>query len=146
MKFGEIMQNEWKELMPYLDTCVLPVTGLSGLEQPWEAGDRLEALRDALDLIEIPFRGRIVTMPAVQYVPGQAYASLLEHVCANLRASGFRYVVAITAAAEASGMLPEEADLQLYVDPASLAAAYVEVKAAVTSQIHGMWSAKNEPS
>lgn len=144
MKFGEIMQNDWTELKAYLDTCLLPITGLSGLEQPWEAGDRLEELRDAMDLIEIPFRGRVVTMPAVQYVPGQAYAALLEEVCANLRASGFRYIIAITAAAEASGMLPEEADLQLYVDSESLAASYEDVKASVTVQIQTMWNSKNE--
>lgn len=144
MKFGEIMQNDWTELKAYLDTCLLPITGLSGLEQPWEAGDRLEELRDAMDLIEIPFRGRVVTMPAVQYVPGQAYAALLEEVCANLRASGFRYIIAITAAAEASGMLPEEADLQLYVDSESLAASYEDVKASVTVQIQAMWNSKNE--
>jgi hypothetical protein len=140
MKFSEIMQNDWEELKPYLDTCLLPITGLSGLEQPWEAGDRLEALRDAMDLIEIPYRGRIVTMPAVQYMPGQAYAALLEDLCVNLRASGFRHIIAITAAAEASGMLPAAADLQLYVDPESLAAAFEDVKASIDAQIQALWS------
>ena len=51
----------------YLDTCLLPVTGLTGKESPVEAGDRLEQLRDLLDLLEIPYHGRTVTYPAWHY-------------------------------------------------------------------------------
>jgi 23S rRNA (pseudouridine1915-N3)-methyltransferase len=140
MKFSEIGKEQWAELQPYLDTCLLPITGLTGTEPPWEAGERLEELRDALDLIEIPYYGRVVTYPAVQYVPGPAYGQLLENVCTALKAAGFRYVVAMTAAASVSGMLPAAADLQLYVDPDSLRAAPDDVKRAVTAQLQSLWN------
>lgn len=145
MKFSEIAKEQWAELQPYLDTCLLPITGLTGEESPWEAGDRLEELRDALDLIEIPYYGRVVTYPAVQYVTGQAQVKLLEDVCASLKDAGFRYVVAITAAARVSGMLPAAADLQLYVDPATLRASPDVVKRSVTAQIQSLWIRENGP-
>jgi 23S rRNA (pseudouridine1915-N3)-methyltransferase len=140
MKFSEIGKEQWAELQPYLDTCLLPITGLTGAEAPWEAAERLEELRDALDLIEIPYYGRVVTYPAVQYVPGQACGQLLENVCSALKSAGFRHVVAITAAASVSGMLPAAADLQLYVDPDSLRASPDDVKRAVTAQIQSLWN------
>lgn len=68
MKFSDIEEQTWDELRPYLDTAVLPVTGLNGGETPWEATRELEYLRDALDLIEIPFKGRIVTYPATIFL------------------------------------------------------------------------------
>ncbi|KIL41568.1 hypothetical protein SD70_06845 [Gordoniibacillus kamchatkensis] len=143
MKFSEIAKDQWAELQPYLDTCLLPITGLTGSESPWEAGDRLEELRDALDLIEIPYRGRVVTYPAVQYVPGQAGERILDDVCHALKEAGFRYVVAITAAARVSGMLPAAADLQLYVDPASLQASPDDARRSVTAQIQSLWTREN---
>ncbi|MGO4375464.1 DUF2487 family protein, partial [Paenibacillus sp. MCAF20] len=67
MKFSEIEKEQWEELRPYLDTCLLPVTGMDGSEQPYEATEWLERLRDIMDLIEIPFKGRVVTYPACHY-------------------------------------------------------------------------------
>ena len=67
MKFSDIEEQNWEQLAPYLDTCLLPLTGLDGTEKPWQATNALEKLRDFLDLIEIPFRGRIVTYPAAHY-------------------------------------------------------------------------------
>ncbi|MFC0214835.1 DUF2487 family protein [Paenibacillus chartarius] len=145
MKFSEISRESWTDLQPYLDTCLLPITGLTGGEPPWEAGDRLEDLRDALDLIEVPFHGRVVTYPAVQYVPGQAYsAAMLTDICAAIRATGFRYIVAVTAEARMSGLLPAEADLQIYAGPEQLQASYDEVKRQVTARIQSMWAQGNE--
>jgi hypothetical protein len=140
MKFSEITEQAWAELHPYLDTCLLPITGLTGEETPAEAGDKLERLRDVLDLIEVPYQGRVVTYPAVQYVPGQAYAGLLETVCSGLKTAGFRYVIAVTAAACVSGMLPASADLQLYVDAEAMASSPAEAKRTVAAQIEALWN------
>ncbi|ALS27787.1 DUF2487 family protein [Paenibacillus cisolokensis] len=94
MKFSDISENQWDELSPYLDTCLLPVTGLTGRERPYEATKALERLRDVLDLIEIPFKGRVVTYPACHY--GADSPALLEDLCAGAKAAGFRYVVLVT--------------------------------------------------
>ncbi|WP_308639158.1 DUF2487 family protein [Paenibacillus silvisoli] len=98
MKFSELSAEGWAELAPYLDTAVLPVTGLTGEEMPYEATAKLERLRDVLDLIEIPFKGRIVTYPACQYGEWTpAFQGQLQHICANLRQAGFKHVVVVAA-------------------------------------------------
>lgn len=116
MKFSDIQENDWAGLAPYIDTCLLPVTGLDGLELPWEATAALERLRDALDALEIPFRGRVVTYPALHYLQGgqgQAQVAELEPgghrggegtiaganvsaTCASLKRAGFRFVIVVT--------------------------------------------------
>lgn len=117
MKFSELNAQQWAELQPYLDTAVLPVTGLTGGEMPYEATARLERLRDVLDLIEKPFKGRIVTYPAVQYgEPSQAFIDQLSALGERLRTVGFKFVViasAVPLQAEASAaadliIAPEE--------------------------------------
>ncbi|QJC51886.1 DUF2487 family protein [Paenibacillus albicereus] len=110
MKFSEIEESRWPELQPFVDTCLLPVTGLSGAENPWQAAAALERLRDVMDAIEIPFRGRIVAYPAVQYGSEETAAALgpLVH---NLKKAGFRYVVAASAALRLDGLT--EADLTI---------------------------------
>jgi len=97
MKFSEIKSEEWPALAPYLDTCLLPVSGLDGSESPVEAAERLERLRDVLDLLERPYRGRTVTYPAWHFVPdiGMAKLLLVETV-KRLRERGFRYIVLVT--------------------------------------------------
>ncbi|AJY77150.1 DUF2487 family protein [Paenibacillus beijingensis] len=98
MKFNDLPRETWFELQPYLDTCLLPVTGLSGNEAPYIVTETLERLRDLLYLLEIPFKGRIVTYPAYHYT-GADEASLtegLDAVCSRLKESGFRYVIALT--------------------------------------------------
>ncbi|QYR19886.1 YpiF family protein [Paenibacillus sp. sptzw28] len=101
MKFSELTPEQWAELQPYLDTAVLPVTGMSGSEMPYEATEALERLRDVLDLIEVPFKGRVVTYPACHY--GEWSEETVEQVaklCTNLKLrAGFRYVVIATASA-----------------------------------------------
>ncbi|MCY9517092.1 DUF2487 family protein [Paenibacillus apiarius] len=101
MKFSELTLEQWKEWEPYLDTCVLPITGLTGEESPVESADRLERLRDWLDGVEIPFRGRVVTYPAYHFVmdkqPQQQDISLINGVCSRLRERGFAHIVIISA-------------------------------------------------
>lgn len=98
MKFSELTAEQWAELQPYLDTAVLPMTGLTGAEMPYEATKQLERLRDVLDTIELPFKGRIVTYPAVQYGEWSAAAAeQLRTVSGNLRSVGFKHVVLASA-------------------------------------------------
>jgi len=96
MKFSEIESSSWEELRPYLDTCLIPVTALTGLEQPHEVTEKLERLRDIMDRIEIPFKGRIVTYPAFQYGNTQI-TELINDVCRNIKLSGFKYAIVISA-------------------------------------------------
>jgi hypothetical protein len=93
VKFSDIREDDWLSLMPYLDTCLLPVAGLAGTEPPWLAARRLEKLRDLLDLVEKPYRGRVVTYPAFQYVTSAPLADELERLCRNVKQAGFRHAV-----------------------------------------------------
>ncbi|MCQ6558013.1 DUF2487 family protein [Paenibacillus mendelii] len=94
MKFSELSPDQWAELQPYLDTAVLPVTGLTGAEMPFQATEALERLRDVLYQIESPFKGRIVTYPACQYGDLTDNAGRqVEAICAKLKQTGFRYVI-----------------------------------------------------
>jgi hypothetical protein len=113
LKFSDIESSAWESLKPFLDTCLLPLTGLSGSEQPWEAVKELERLRDFMDCIEVPYKGRIVTYPAIQYLAGPDFEGSVNAVCRKLREAGFRYVVVITANALAGRGQYTEADLLL---------------------------------
>ncbi|ANE47953.1 hypothetical protein SY83_18485 [Paenibacillus swuensis] len=100
MKFSEIRESEWTSLQPFLDTCLLPVTGLRGDEQPWEASRALEQLRDVLELVEIPYKGRTVTYPALHYQGDHpSYAEYINRICNKLRSSGFTYIVMVSSIA-----------------------------------------------
>lgn len=97
MKFSEIEQAKWDELAPYLDTCLLPFTGLNGTEKPWEVTEALERLQDVMDEVEKPFTGRIITYPAVHYQSEmEEAATIVERTAENVRAAGFKYVVVIS--------------------------------------------------
>ncbi len=96
MKFSEISRASWPELQPYLDTCVIPFTGLTGLESPVEATVALERLRDFMDLVETRYKGRIVTYPAFHYA-NQEIPKLLNEICHKVKESGFKYVIIMTA-------------------------------------------------
>ncbi|MFD2115942.1 DUF2487 family protein [Paenibacillus yanchengensis] len=101
MKFSDIEEQEWEELQPYLDTCLLPITGLDGSEQPYEVTAGLEQLRDLLDLVEIPYKGRVVTYPAYHYVDfSEQSLTLISNVCQNLKVAGFKYIILATTKAE----------------------------------------------
>lgn len=93
MKFSDIDKEQWIELKPFLDTVLLPVTGLSGAEEPWEATRRLEQLRDLIDAVEGPYRGRVVVYPAYHYISEISIEEQLESICNQLRATGFVYVI-----------------------------------------------------
>lgn len=98
MKFSEITMERWNELRPYLDTCLLPITGLTGIEAPWQATEALERLRDVMDELEKRYVGRMVTYPAFHYSPGLMDGGQLSKVCRNLKESaGFKHVVLISA-------------------------------------------------
>lgn len=144
LKFSEIESENWPELQPYLDTCLLPVTGLEGSESPWEAAEALEHLRDVLDLIEIPFKGRTVTYPAMHYSgTGQAAASarkLIEDVCARLRDAGFRYIVLVSAMPNAEAGLPQGiADLIVAMTREELEAQGGEARRSVAEKLTRLW-------
>lgn len=94
MKFSEFDGERWAELQLYFDTCILPVTGLTGGESPAEATAALERLRDLLDLIEIPFKGRTVTYPALNYVTEGSEA--VERIAGQMRTAGFRHVIVVS--------------------------------------------------
>jgi len=96
MKFSEIEKDSWEELRPYLDTALLPLSGLTGGEAPHEATEALERLRDALEPLETAYRGRVVTYPALHYAEDRdALARLADKLCARLRAAGFAHVVVV---------------------------------------------------
>jgi hypothetical protein len=116
MKFSDIKEEEWDELHPYLDTCLLPVTGLTGVEQPWEATLELSKLRDALDALEIPYKGRVVTYPAMHYLFSGTEVSDIDQACKKMREAGFRYVVVVTANEQIASLCVPSADLLLALD------------------------------
>ncbi|MBB3109303.1 hypothetical protein FHS18_001355 [Paenibacillus phyllosphaerae] len=115
MKFSELTREQWAELQPYLDTAVLPVTGLTGNEMPYEATEALERLRDVLDLVENPFKGRIVTYPVVQYVEREGGGRELERICLSLKGIGFRFVI-VTAAFNLNSFSDELVSADLIID------------------------------
>ncbi len=118
MKFSEWNEADWLSLQLYFDTCILPITALSGLEAPWQMKHALERLRDALDTVEVPFKGRTVTMPAVQYriADEHLFVQQIAGIASNCKASGFKYVIAISAANELLNLSIPNVDL-LLVNP-----------------------------
>ncbi|WP_178022652.1 DUF2487 family protein [uncultured Paenibacillus sp.] len=110
MKFSEIEASSWEELRPYLDTCLIPVTGLTGLERPYEVTEKLERLRDVLDWVEMPFKGRVVTYPSFQYQT-EGMPRAINDLCRNVKASGFAYAIVVSADFEWKGEELPDADL-----------------------------------
>ncbi|MFD1178744.1 DUF2487 family protein [Paenibacillus puldeungensis] len=112
MKFSDIEVSQWEELQPYLDTCLIPVAGLTGKELPFEVTDRLEKLRDLLDWVEIPFKGRVVTYPSVQYGKDDML-DFVNEICGNVKQSGFLYTIVVSAEMEWTVDLLPNADMIL---------------------------------
>lgn len=110
MKFSEFGAETWDEMKNYYDTCLLPVTGLTGREAPYEAADRLELLRDVMDCIEVPFQGRIVTYPAIQY-GGVEMVGQINSIIRGIRQGGFTHVIVASILEELNEELLPEADL-----------------------------------
>ncbi|WP_079910667.1 DUF2487 family protein [Paenibacillus sp. 32352] len=142
MKFSDVESASWEELRPYVDTCLLPVTGLTGSEQPWEATQALEKLRDALDCFEIPYKGRVLTYPAFHYIEGEEGKQLLINVCERLKQS-FPYLILVSASNEIQ--LPESGeafDLAFILTPDQLGESSAEVKQNIASQLQSLWAQK----
>lgn len=96
MRFSELNENDWLNLAPYMDTCLIPVSGLTGDENPAQAKEAVAACGDWLAPVEHAFRGRTVTMPAYHYYDGSPQeATCLNDLCDRMRSSGFHYVVLI---------------------------------------------------
>ncbi len=97
MKFSEINADSWSELQPYLDTCLIPVSGLTGSESPWEAADKVARTGQWLEPLEQAFRGRTVTMPAFHYDAGDKLdKEKLNRLINQWKKNGFRYVIVIS--------------------------------------------------
>lgn len=96
MKFSEIDQASWPELQMYLDTCLIPVSGLTGEEAPWEATEKIALTGQWLAPVEEAFLGRTVTMPAYHYdSDSKEGLERLNRLCKLWRSNGFRYVIVI---------------------------------------------------
>ncbi|MWV44698.1 DUF2487 family protein [Paenibacillus sp. HJL G12] len=138
MKFSEVDEASWQELQPYFDTCLIPYTGLTGMENPMQATAALERLRDFMDLVEIPFKGRMITYPAFQYGLQQDL-SLFNEICRNVKGTGFKHVVVMSADCMLREEELPEADLIL----SRLAMNEQEGKeltAAVQAKIQNLWN------
>ncbi len=117
MKFNEISEESWAELQPFLDTCLLPVSGLTGTETPWEATERIFRTGDWLSPLEKAFHGRTVTMPAYHYDQvGGGGSEGVNELVARLKRSGFRYVVVVSG--QAGGVLDSVTEANLTFQPA----------------------------
>ncbi|OXM88049.1 DUF2487 family protein [Paenibacillus rigui] len=142
MKFSDVEASSWEELQPYVDTCLLPVTGLTGDEQPWEATKCLEDLRDALDLLEIPYKGRVLTYPAFHYVPADTGMPQLQQICKKLKSS-FRYVVLVSAQqGAASQMDSADADAAFVITPEILKEAKAAVQSNIAEKLQQIWAGR----
>jgi 23S rRNA (pseudouridine1915-N3)-methyltransferase len=138
MKFNEIQQDEWDELKPYLDTCLLPLTGLSGEESPWKVTKALEELRDLMDFVEIPFKGRVVTYPAVQYrLDDNQMIAVIDKLCQKLKSDSFKFIILITVDDSLAKLDFHAHDLIL--SPMSLTEEVNETKAKIISEVQKLW-------
>lgn len=107
----------------------------------------LEYLRDALDLIEIPFKGRIVTYPAMHFVKDtrqDTEGQMLEQVSAGLKNAGFRFVVVVTAKSEQelgdTQLAGEHVDLLLRCTPDELRGPGNEAKRKAAELMANLWN------
>lgn len=119
MKFNDIDEHSWGEIRPFVDTCLLPLTGLTGQEAPWQVTRKLEKLRDLMDHVETPFRGRVITYPSVQYLEEEeTQAAMVNKLCRRLKDSGgYRFVITITANSKIAEMVFTESDMHITLDP-----------------------------
>jgi 23S rRNA (pseudouridine1915-N3)-methyltransferase len=115
MKFSELDEAGWPELQPYLDTCLLPVTGLLGHEAPWEMAELAARTGEWLYPLEQAFKGRTVTLPAYHYHDGsQEESDKLSLLCKRHRMAGFRHVILVSGRA---GLLKGVNEADLIVQP-----------------------------
>lgn len=117
MKFSEFSSDQWYDLLPYLDTCLIPVSGLIGGEPPHEATERIAETGDWLQPLEKAFQGRTVTMPAYHYidVAESAEVERIDAICSRMKQLGFKYIVVVSGRADWA-KAPAGADLLLKPD------------------------------
>ncbi|SDN86532.1 Protein of unknown function [Paenibacillus sp. yr247] len=139
MKFNDIPANDWPDLKPYLDTCLLPLTGLTGFEDPTQVTVALEQLRDALETIEIPFKGRVVTYPALHYITGVDMREQLHAISLHLKRMGFRYVIVLTLHTEAALWKTDQTDLLINVDLEQWTSQSDQIKSNISKQVLQLW-------
>ncbi|TXK81390.1 DUF2487 family protein [Paenibacillus sp. N3.4] len=139
MKFNEIPVQEWPDLKPYLDTCLLPITGLTGFEDPAQVTRSLEQLRDALETIELPYKGRVVTYPALHYIAGADMREQLQTISLRLKRSGFRYVIVLSIHTEAAQWKADDTDLMIILDMEQWTSQSVEMKSSISKQVQQLW-------
>lgn len=140
MKFSDIERSEWPSLQPYLDTAVLPLSGLAGTEGPCDATAALERLRDALDPIETALRGRIVIFPALHYMAEEdELAAFADRLCGRFREAGFRFCVVVAGPEGlASALRIPAASAVIGPGPGEPASAY---RAKARSAVEAVWRA-----
>lgn len=115
MKFSELDEAGWADLQNYLDTCLLPVSGLRGDEPPWEMTEKAAGAGAWLTPLEQSFKGRTVTLPAYHYYDGgESSADKLRALVAGFRRAGFRYVVIVGGS---PGLLRGDEGADLVVQP-----------------------------
>ncbi|MFC5531771.1 DUF2487 family protein [Cohnella yongneupensis] len=138
MKFSELSSESWDELQPYLDTCLLPISGLTGMEAPWEATERMLRTGDWLSVLEQAFHGRTVTMPAYHYdQAGQDAAARLNELCERMKSSGFRYIIVVSGR---PGGVPEDVSAaSLWIQPCE--EGEEPDSAAIRQAVSAMWRA-----
>lgn len=139
MKFNDISAQDWPELKPYLDTCLLPLTGLTGFEDPAQVTLALEQLRDALETIEIPYKGRVVTYPALHYITGTDMREQLNAISLHLKRMGFRYVIGLTIHTDAALWKAEQTDLLIVVDMKQWTSQSELIKSSISKQVQELW-------
>lgn len=140
MKFSDIEQANWSEIKPFVDTCLLPVTGLTGYEEPWQVSDCLARLRDALAVLETPFQGRIVTYPAYHYMRDERAAAIVNEICKNVKKAGFTYVIVLTTLEEVSQWTLPEVNYILHIDPIQFAAEKQEKNKQLAQMMTALWN------
>lgn len=137
MKFSDFDRENWEENHSYYDTCLVPFTGLSGNETPPETAEALERLRDFMDQVERPFKGRIVAYPAIQYV-GAGKGNYINSVLRKVKSSSFQYAILLTADISISEHEIYESDLVLSL-PTLEASSEMGINAEIAKKIQKMW-------
>jgi 23S rRNA (pseudouridine1915-N3)-methyltransferase len=140
VKFSDIEREKWEELKPYLDTALIPLSGLTGGEQPWEATEALERLRDAMDPIEKTYYGRIVTYPAVHYAESDdALKRTVNELCRKLLESGFKYCMVVAASGRLADFRAEEASIVIAPPSGGQVESQSEYRSRIRAALEKLW-------
>ncbi|NGM81466.1 DUF2487 family protein [Paenibacillus sp. 7124] len=114
MKFSDFDKGSWEENGKFYDTCLIPFSGLTGKESPPQTAEWLERLRDSIDLVERPFKGRIVVYPAVQY-DGIGKIDIINEICHNIKSNNFRFAIVLDGVGSLTRDIIFESDLIIAV-------------------------------